>query len=411
MSDPTFEVTFEKLTYGGEALGRLPDQRAVFVPFGLPGERARIKLTEDKKNFARGEIVEILQPAAQRIVPRCVHFTRCGGCHYQHLAYADQLTAKTEILRDQLQRIGKIANPPIHAMVASPLAWNYRNHIQFHLTPEGRLGFVNAKENATLALTECHLPEAELDSLWKTLNFESNLTIERVSFRNGSDCLLILESTEPETPEIEIEADISVVHVYENHSVVIAGQDHTTLEILGQTFKVSASSFFQVNTKMAEKMVEHLIAQLTFGETPITLLDLYCGVGLFSKFFADKAQRIIGIEAAPSACEDFVANLDEFENVELYEGPAEEILPKLTDQISGTVYCIVDPPRAGIERHALDALVNIKPQIIAYVSCDPATLARDAARFMAAGYQLKQVTPFDLFPQTYHIEALAIFEI
>ena len=143
----THEITLAILTYGGNAMGRLNDPltgtdgRAIFVPFGLPGERVRVRLTAEKKNFARGEIVEILEASKDRIQPKCIHFGECGGCHYQNLSYEDQLTAKTEILIDQLKRIGKIENPPVQAMVACPNPWNYRNHIQFSLYHDGRLGF------------------------------------------------------------------------------------------------------------------------------------------------------------------------------------------------------------------------------------------------------------------------------
>ena len=433
MSDSIFEITLEKFTYGGEAMGRLPDGRAVFVPFGLPNEVVKIKLTQEKQNFARGEIVEIIKSSPERITPKCKHFfsplllgeglgaalslskwvRSCGGCHYQHLPYEKQLIAKTEILRDQLRRIGKIENPPVKDMIPSPSEWNYRNHVQFHLTKEGKLGFINSNGNSTLAIEECHLPETSIDSFWKELNFESNINIDRVSLRNGADddLMLILESESPETPELEIEADVSVIHIYESHPIVIAGQDHLFIKISDKEFRVSASSFFQVNTQMAEKMVEHLLNQFPIPDSQITLLDIYCGVGLFSKFFADKYQKVIGVESSSSACEDFVFNLDEFENVDLYEGTAEEILPKLEKRITNPLHVIVDPPRAGIEKHALDAIINIKPQVIAYVSCDPSTLARDAARLINGGYKLKQVTPFDLFPQTYHIESISIFTV
>jgi 23S rRNA (uracil1939-C5)-methyltransferase len=159
---------------------------------------------------------------------------------------------------------------------------------------------------------------------------------------------------------------------------------------------------------MAEKMVQHLITQLPIAQSS-TLLDLYCGVGLFSAFFAPKCQKVIGVESSASACEDFVINLDEFDNVELYEGRVEEVLLGLVGRITSPPYMIADPPRAGIDRHALDALVQLEPQIMAYMSCDPSTLARDAKRLVEGGYELKQVTPFDLFPQTYHIESIAIF--
>jgi len=411
MTNPTFDILLEKLTYGGEAMGRLPDGRAVFVPFGLPGEQVRVELTEDKKNFARGKLLELLKASPERIDAKCKHFEKCGGCHYQNLPYEKQLQAKTEILRDQLQRIGKIENPPIIQMVASPLEWNYRNHVQFHLTAEGKVGFINAKGNSTLPIEECHLPETGINTFWPELQFESNKAVERVSLRTGLDeeLMVVLESEDPETPELEIEADVSVVHLFDEHAVVIAGQDNLIFKILGKDFRVSAASFFQVNTKMAEKMVEHLVSRLPVTAST-TLLDVYCGVGLFSKFFAANCQQVIGIEESESSCEDFAVNLDEFDNVELYEGAAEEILPGLAGRLDSSTYAIVDPPRAGLERYALDAILSIKPQIIAYVSCDPSTLARDAARLIVGGYRLVEVTPFDLFPQTYHIESISVFE-
>ena len=181
------DLQLEKLTYGGDVMGRLEDGRAVFVPFGLPGERVRVRLTEEKRNFARGEIVEVLDASPQRINPRCKHFGVCGGCHYQHLPYQEQLDAKTEILRDQLRRIGKIENPPVQAMVPSPKAWNYRNHVQFHLTEEGKLGYVRAQVPAVFAIEECHLPEAFLNGIWPQLEFEPATDIERVSLRAGRD--------------------------------------------------------------------------------------------------------------------------------------------------------------------------------------------------------------------------------
>jgi 23S rRNA (uracil1939-C5)-methyltransferase len=177
------------------------------------------------------------------------------------------------------------------------------------------------------------------------------------------------------------------------------------MEVLGRAFRVSAGSFFQVNTRMAEAMVTHLLEVLPLSPEK-TVLDLYCGAGLFSAFFAPRVAQVIGVEAAPSACEDFVVNLDEYENVSLYEGEAGMILPAL-DACPDIV--VVDPPRAGLEKPALDALLKLAPPVLAYVSCDPATLARDAKRLLAGGYRLEQITPFDLFPQTYHIESISIF--
>jgi 23S rRNA (uracil1939-C5)-methyltransferase len=417
-SGQAFDLPLEKYTYGGDAMGRLPDGRAVFVPFGLAGEKVRVRLTEEKKNFARGEILQILESAQDRIQPRCRHFGECGGCQYQHLRYEKQLEIKAGILRDQLTRIGKIENPPVQPMVAGPHPWNYRNHLQFSLNDKGTLGFQAPNSNKVIPITECHLPVASINDFWGQLEFEPGTGIGRVSLRTGEDddLMLVLESDSPEQPELEIEAGISIAHMYAGNSVVIAGTDHIVIRVLDRAFKVSAGSFFQVNTGMAGRMVEYLIAQLPVTGSS-TLLDVYCGVGLFSAFFAPKCGRVIGVESSTSACEDFTVNLDEFDNVELYESPAEEVLPGLVGRtesplgIGNPTYVIVDPPRAGLDRHALDAIIQIGPQMIAYVSCDPSTLARDAARLIKGGYRLKEVTPFDLFPQTYHIESISIFEL
>jgi 23S rRNA (uracil1939-C5)-methyltransferase len=332
----------------------------------------------------------------------------CGGCHYQHLPYEAQLKAKADVLRDQLIRIGRIEHPPVQEVIPSPSPWNYRNHVQFHLTEDGKLGYVRAQAQGIFAVTECHLPEGLLNGIWPQLDFEPGTDIERVSLRAGKDydSMLILESDSSDSPEIEIEACLSVTHVYEGNAVVIAGNDHVVISVLGRDFRVSAASFFQVNTAMAEKMVDHLITHLPATQST-TLLDVYCGAGLFSAFFAPKCGRIIGIEASPSAGEDFSFNLDEFDHVELYEGLAEDVIPYL--EVKPDIV-LVDPPRAGLEKRVLDGISKLGPHLIAYVSCDPSTLARDARRLIDGGYTLKDVTPFDLFPQTYHIESISLFE-
>jgi 23S rRNA (uracil1939-C5)-methyltransferase len=405
------EVLLTTLAYGGDAMGRLEDGRAAFIPFGLPGERVRVRLTEEKRGFARGEVTEILEASPQRIFPRCKHFGVCGGCHYQNLPYAEQLKIKAQILRDQLTRIGRIENPPVREMIASPNPWNYRNHVQFHLTQDGKLGYVGAGPSfaqGIIPITECHLPEESINSVWPQLEFEPDTNIERVSLRAGKDddLMLVLESDSAESPELEIEAEISVAHVFEENAVIIAGNDHIVIPVLERDFHVSAPSFFQINTAMARKMVEHLITWLPISPSS-TLLDVYCGVGLFSAFLAPKCERVIGIESSPSACEDFAVNLDEFDNVELYEGLAEEIIPYLKAKPD---IVLVDPPRAGLDKHVVNGILKLYPQVIAYVSCDPSTLARDSKRIIEGGYKLKQVAPFDLFPQTYHIESISLFE-
>ena len=421
MQPQIFEVQLEKLTYGGDAMGRLSDGRAVFVPFGLPRERVRVCLVEEKKNFARAELLEVLESSPERIAAKCKHFSECGGCHYQNLPYEAQLNAKSEILRDQLQRIGKIQNPPVRPMVGCPNPWNYRNHLQFHLTEEGKLGFVGVgignglrpSPSRTIPITECHLPEPAIDALWPQLEFEPDAPFERISIRTGvdDDLMLILESDEIEAPELELEAGISVVHLTENDALVMAGDDHIIMRVLDRDFHVSGGSFFQVNTVMAEKMVGHLLDKLSLPAK--TILDIYCGVGLFSAFLAPKCDKLIAVESSSSACEDFAVNLDEFDHVELYEGAAEDVIPALVGRINNLPdkqpIILLDPPRAGVDKRALDGIRDLAPQFIAYISCDPSTLARDATRLIAGGYRLVDVTPFDLFPQTYHIESISLF--
>jgi 23S rRNA (uracil1939-C5)-methyltransferase len=408
MTSDSLTVKLEKLIYGGDALGRLPDGRAVFVPYALPGETVTIRSLSDKRASMRAELVEILEASSQRIAPRCRHFGVCGGCHYQHLSYPAQVTAKTGILCDQLQRIGKLDDPPVAPMVPSSGGWNYRNHIQFHQTSAGELGFVDASSRNFVPVTECHLPEPALNDLWPRLEFDPGLGLERVSLRLGMEgqLMLVLESESLDAPGLELEADLSVVHLAGSDVVVLAGDDHLDMLVNDRLFRVSPVSFFQVNTGLAGKIAAHLQSQLPVSAAT-TLLDVYCGVGLFSAFFAPLVGRLVGIESSPSACEDFTYNLDEYDNIELYEAPAEEALSYLEFKPD---IVIVDPPRAGLEKGALDALLKLGSAKLAYVSCDPSTLARDAARLIMGGYRLANVTPFDLFPQTYSIESVSIFE-
>ncbi len=410
-----FTVKLEKLVYGGDALGKLPDGRAVFVPFGLPGEEVRVEIIETKSTHARARLVEVVQPSPERIAPRCAHFGICGGCHYQHMDYASQLKVKENILRDQLERIGKIPNPPLLPIVPSPLEWNYRNHVQFHLTREGKLGFRAPHSNRLVPVSECHLPLPPLNDLWPKMEFEPNLGLERIALRVGAEdqAMLVLESTPGDVPELDIEMDISVVHLFEQDSLVISGDSAIEYVVmagsdpaLSKTFRVSAGSFFQVNTPMAGQMVGHLLSHLP-ATASTTLLEVYCGVGLFSAFLAPRVGRLIGIEFSSSACLDFTTNLDEFDNVELYEGDAGEILSSLEVPVD---ILLVDPPRAGLSSRVLSAIGKHQPKTLAYVSCDPPTLARDTAHLIRAGYQLAEITPFDLFPQTHSIECISIFK-
>lgn len=405
----TYDLRTTSLVYGGDALGRLPDGRAVFVPFALPGELVRIRPVEEKRGHIKAELLEVLEPAPSRLTPRCPHYTACGGCHYQHLDYPAQLEAKTTILAEQLRRIGGLPEAQIQPAIASPQPWNYRNHIQFHLTPDGKLGFQRAGSERVVPIRECHLPENAINQVWPQIDLEPLPGVERVSLRAGTDgeLLLILESSDPQPVELSIEElPVSAVHLGPGGSLVLAGSDALLMEVHQRSFRVAAPSFFQVNTAQADAMLQHMLQVAGAGALD-TVLDVYCGVGLFSAFLAPLARRLVGIEVSPSACEDFAANLDEFDHVELYEAEAEAVLCSVNFQPD---LILVDPPRSGLEPATLDGLLAQKTPRLIYISCDPATLARDARRITAGGYRLVQITPFDLFPQTYHIESISLWE-
>ncbi len=404
-----YEVTPTVHVYGGETLARLPDGRAVFIPYALPDERIRIRLIEEKERYARAELLEVLSTSPSRIEPRCAHFTQCGGCHYQHFPYQEQLLIKQAILKNQLERVGKLPDPPVSSMIPSPAAWNYRNRIQFHISEGGNPGFLKHRSNQVLAIQECHLPEESLNQIWPALDLEYIPGLDRISLRSGEggqDTMIVLESSDPKPIEFTVDLPLSAVHQGPGGEIVLAGDDFTIIEVHGFPFVVSAGSFFQVNTRVAELILDYLLDILPLAEHAI-LLDVYCGVGLFSVFLAPLVKQVIGIESDPSAAEDFLYNLAGFDSVELYDVPAEDILPYL--EISPDII-LLDPPRAGISKKVLDSVVSLQPDLIAYISCDPATLARDVSRLHNQGYQLQGSTPFDMFPQTYQIESVNIFQ-
>jgi 23S rRNA (uracil1939-C5)-methyltransferase len=405
----TFDVRIDRQAYGGDAVGRLPDGRVIFVPYAIPAELVRLSITEDKHRHARGELLEVLEASSERVIPRCPHFSTCGGCHYQQMNYLTQLNAKAGILREQLARIGGLREVPATEIIAAPDPWNYRNHIQFHLTQEGKLGFQKAHSNQPFAIRECHLPVAAINRLWPQVEVEPMPGLERISLRVGmeEDTMLILESSDPQPVDFSIEdLAVSVVQLGPAGSVVLAGSDSITIEVSGKRFHVSAGSFFQVNTLQAQAMVKYLTDHLILDHK-MTVLDVYCGVGLFSAFMAPKVKRLVGVEVSPEACEDYCTNLDEFDNVELYEDTAEDVL----SQVNFTPDVIImDPPRAGLGAKTVEGILAQGATHLAYISCDPATLARDGKQLATGGYSLASLTLLDMFPQTYHIESISLWE-
>lgn len=409
------ELTITTLSHAGEGIGR-DAGRAIFVPFALPGETVRVEIIAEKKNFARARLLAVLTPSPDRVAPPCPHHfsistphsaLACGGCQLQHLAYPAQLKFKHQTVVEQFTRVGGFTDPPVRAMLPAPAPFGYRNHVQFSLTPEGRLGFQAAGSNRVVAVHECHLLSPAVAALWKQVTIESAPELDRLTLRATDDEALVVFESESDAPDLELDTPVSAALLRpDGSSYTLAGRNYLIETVRGREFKLSAGSFFQVNLALAERLVALVLDALALrgGET---VLEVYCGVGLFTAFIAPLAGRVIGLEAYAPAVSDAAENLDEFDNVEIYEAPAEDVLPAL--KVKADVV-VLDPPRAGCAPAVIEALAASGAARIVYVSCDPATLARDAKRLCAQGYALTWVQPLDMFPQTYHVECVALFQ-
>jgi len=403
MTNQEHIISIESLVSGGKGLGRLPDGKAIFVPFVLPDERVRIRVQFEKKGYALGELLEVLDENPKRIKPKCMHYQQCGGCHLQHIAYADQAQFKREILIEQLQRIGGLEHIPAIEMIEADAQWQYRNAVQFHATTEGKLAFMDAAHARPFPVQECWLPMDAIASHWPQISLDEAIDVKRLEIRqnHAGEILLIFESNAAEIPEMEVTLPLSAIHLNEEDEVVLSGDPYLLQKVGPHTFQVSARSFFQTNFQGAHALVNTVMEMASPSHG--TLLDLYCGVGLFSRFLAEQFTNIVAVELARSACDDFLINLAEFEHISLYQGAVEHVLPDLDVQADCV---IVDPPRKGLDRFALDAISDMRTPAVIYVSCDPSTLARDIKRFYIAGYTLSRSVLVDMFPQTHHIESV-----
>jgi 23S rRNA (uracil1939-C5)-methyltransferase len=400
------DLRLEGMAYGGEAFGRDAAGRMVFVPFALPGERISAQVTEVHAHWCRARLIEVLEPSADRVTPRCRHFGGCGGCHYQHLRPPAQPVIKQGILRTQLERLGGFRDPAVSPTEASPLAWSYRNHVQFSQTADGRLGFQAAHSHQILPVEECHLPEPAIGAVWPVLQIDPIPGLGRVALRcAGEETQIIFHAEVDPAVELELDLRASAVWLGPGGAHVLAGDPALIFSVRGRMFRVHAGSFFQVNTALTSSLVDLVLdgLQICPGQT---VFDLYAGVGLFGAFVAEQGAQVLAVEQSPSACDDLAFNLDGFDGVSLYQAGVEQALAALPAHPDAA---IVDPPRAGLGREVTTALSAHAPARLVYVSCDPSTLARDGRMLADAGYQLERVTPVDLFPQTFHIESVSVW--
>lgn len=399
------------MAHGGAALGR-HEGRVIFVPYAIPGERVRVEIVEARARWAQARLLEVLRPSPWRVQAACPYFgpDQCGGCHFQHIAYQTQLELKQQVVIDQLGRIGQLAGIDVQPAIGAAEPWNYRNHVQFGVTDNGRLAFQCANGQDLIPVDQCLIIDPLLEELWGALDVEWP-QLRRLTLRCGSvtgDQMAIFELEQYEDFDIEVDFPVScLIRLADGESVVLMGDPYLAEHVAGRDYRVSAGSIFQVNTAAAEGLVE-LVCEYLAPTGDETLLDLYCGVGLFGLALAERVGRVIGVEARLNSAADWRYNAREMAHVELMEGDVETVLPTIEGPLAAGLV-ILNPPRAGAGEKIAAEIARLAPRRVVYVSCDPATLARDARLLVDAGYRLEHVQPVDAFPQTYHIESVALF--
>lgn len=405
------ELTLELIgmAHGGSALGRY-EGKVIFVPYALPGETVRVELVDDRGRYAHARLLEVLEPSPDRVSPPCPYFgpEGCGGCQWQHVAYEAQLRLKAEIVADQLTRIGRLTDPPVRPTLPDPTGWAYRNQARFHPSPDGGLGFRVASSHQVVPVDTCLILHPLLADLYDALDLDFP-GLESLTLRAGTvtgDRMVIFEMEDDEPPSLTTDMTVScVLLLSDGRFANLVGRNYLTEVVAGHTYRISAPSFFQVNTGQAEQVVRRVLEYLDLRGDEV-VLDGYCGVGLFTLPLAERAGLVIGVEWEPAAVEDLLENTAGMENVEVAEGPVAAVLSGLEEPLDAAV---MDPPRAGLERETVEGLIAAAPGRIVYVSCDPATLARDGRYLAEAGYRLVEVQPVDMFPQTYHIETVSLW--
>jgi 23S rRNA (uracil1939-C5)-methyltransferase len=383
----------EKLVYGGDALARL-DGRVTLAPFALPGERIRAAAEREKPGLIHARTLAVLDPAPQRVAPRCPYFGRCGGCHYQHAGYEFQLEAKRAILAEELRRVGKIEPPEEIAVVAAD-PWGYRNRAQLHIE-KGRVGYREARSHKLCAIDSCPIASPKI-----------NQTIGALAgMLRDSRWPRFLRSVEIFTDERQVQLSVLETErpvarrFFDWCAETIPGLVAGALDYQDR-FRVSRNAFFQVNRYLADKLVE-IALEGAGGETA---LDVYAGVGLFSLDLARRFRQAAAVESGAAAAGDLAFNAERagLANLRVERRTAEAYLDALE---RAPDFVLLDPPRAGLGKAVVQRLIDLRPPAVTIVACDPATLARDLAALLGAGYRIEKMTLVDLFPQTYHLETV-----
>ncbi|MCR2823453.1 23S rRNA (uracil(1939)-C(5))-methyltransferase RlmD [Lederbergia panacisoli] len=442
------DVTFEDLTHDGNGVAKV-EGYPLFVPNGLPGEKAKIKVVKLSKGYGFGRLIELYEESAYRVEPECPIYKECGGCQLQHLSYEGQMMAKEKQVRDVLERIGKLENVTVHPVLGMEEPWRYRNKSQVPIGEhEGGLigGFYQRRTHDIIDMEKCLIQMEENDvilqkvkeicSLYgvKAYNEQNHKgTLRHVMARTGKatgEMMIVLITRTVELPNAkQIVAEIvngipgvkSIVQnvntkwtnvIFGDQTKVIWGEEVIYDYIGDIKFAISARSFYQVNPDQTKVLYDKALAYANLsGEE--TVIDAYCGIGTISLFLAQKAKKVYGVEIVPEAIEDARQNaeLNGITNVEFAVGEAETVIPNWYKQGIQADVLVVDPPRKGCDQALLDTIINMKPKKVVYVSCNPATLARDLRILEDGGYKAVEVQPVDMFPQTNHVECCALIEL
>lgn len=414
------------MVYGGDGLARMEDDsdrnKAVFVPFVLPGEEVEARVSSGR-GFARASVEKIVVPSANRVAAPCPYFQQCGGCHYQHADYKAQLEIKTGILRETLLRTAKFDwQQPIPTHSADP--WKYRNRTRMKVQASAgafSIGYYRMGSHQLLAVEQCPISSPlinrALSALWQIGREGAAPTsiAEIEFFANAEDDQLMLElylSAETAPDELKDFAAHLKVSVPEAAGFAAfaglanqpakkfwqEGTEELTYRTTADTYRVRAGSFFQTNRFLTDKLIE-LVTANQKGETA---LDLYAGTGLFSLPLARTFKKVVAVEAAPDSYADLRTNAPT--NTDCHRDTTEDFLRRGMKSPQDLV--VVDPPRAGLGHKVTAALARLKAPRMVYVSCDPATLARDLQELISGGYKVQSIDLIDLFPQTFHLETV-----
>jgi 23S rRNA (uracil1939-C5)-methyltransferase len=439
----SIELVVDDLAFGGEGVGRL-DGYVMFVRGGLPGDRLRVTVTEARGRYGRGTIGAVLVPSPDRVEAPCPYFGQCGGCRLQHLAYPAQLAFKEKQVRDCLTRLGGLPPFELRPIVPAPEPYGYRNKMEFTVAEPGPVLGLHAAEryDVVLDIERCLLQSETMNALLDEVRHQARARglsvwdqrserglLRFVTLREGrrtGEAMVNLVASAPAVEALVPVADALRARVPATASVLLnvndrkasvavgteehllLGRDHITESLSGVTFQVSANSFFQTNTLQAERLFA-IAAEACALDGTETVLDLYSGTGAITLLLARRTRRVYGIELSAAAVADATRNarVNGIDNCTFVAGEVRHVLPALLREGVRASVVVADPPRAGFHPKALAALASMAPARLVYVSCNPATLARDVGDLARQGYRLEWVQPVDMFPQTPHIEAVA----